>query len=258
MACDRQREHPLARERPRGGDGGRLQLVVVELDAEPAQLLRERRARVGRVVRHEPQPVPLPAQPPLRPPRGSARPRRGGPRRRQAEWLPWTPSLFGASPRSVTRSRVDEIELRFSRSSGPGGQHAQQSETRVEALFDVEASSALTPSRNGGSSPVRGRFCAPSPRTSAASGGTASSRSSDSSSGCARRCGWSGGAGQRGRRRRRGSGAWMTSAGGPKRSASAGHLRKGCVRTGLESVRKRRASLGCSIVGRTRRPRSLT
>jgi len=39
---------------------------------------------------------------------------------------------------------VSEIELRTSRSSGPGGQHAQKSETRVEALFDVEASSALT------------------------------------------------------------------------------------------------------------------
>jgi ribosome-associated protein len=37
-----------------------------------------------------------------------------------------------------------EIDLRFSRSSGPGGQHAQKSETRVEALFDVEASTALT------------------------------------------------------------------------------------------------------------------
>jgi ribosome-associated protein len=46
--------------------------------------------------------------------------------------------------RSVTLP-ADEIELRFSRSSGPGGQHAQRSETRVEALFDVEASSALTP-----------------------------------------------------------------------------------------------------------------
>jgi ribosome-associated protein len=47
----------------------------------------------------------------------------------------------------VTRSVVvplGEIELRFSRSSGPGGQHAQKAETRVEALFDVEASSALT------------------------------------------------------------------------------------------------------------------
>jgi ribosome-associated protein len=39
---------------------------------------------------------------------------------------------------------VSEIELRFSRSSGPGGQHAQKSETRVEAILDVEASSALT------------------------------------------------------------------------------------------------------------------
>ena len=37
-----------------------------------------------------------------------------------------------------------EIELRFSRSSGPGGQHANTSETRVEAILDVEGSSALT------------------------------------------------------------------------------------------------------------------
>jgi ribosome-associated protein len=47
----------------------------------------------------------------------------------------------------VTRSVVipqDEIELRFSRSSGPGGQHAQKSDTRVEALFDVAASGGLT------------------------------------------------------------------------------------------------------------------
>ena len=45
--------------------------------------------------------------------------------------------------RSVTVPRR-EIELRFSRSSGPGGQHAQRTETRVEALFDVVASTALT------------------------------------------------------------------------------------------------------------------
>ena len=47
----------------------------------------------------------------------------------------------------VTRSVVlplHEIELRTSRSSGPGGQHAQKSETRVEAVFDVEASQALS------------------------------------------------------------------------------------------------------------------
>jgi ribosome-associated protein len=37
-----------------------------------------------------------------------------------------------------------EVELRFSRSSGPGGQHAQKTETRVEAVFDVEASAALS------------------------------------------------------------------------------------------------------------------
>jgi ribosome-associated protein len=51
------------------------------------------------------------------------------------------------SSRRVTRSVVlplSEIELRVSRSSGPGGQHANTSETRVEAVFDVEASTALT------------------------------------------------------------------------------------------------------------------
>jgi ribosome-associated protein len=45
--------------------------------------------------------------------------------------------------RSVSIPR-SEIELRFSRSSGPGGQHAQRTETRVEAVFDVEGSSALS------------------------------------------------------------------------------------------------------------------
>jgi ribosome-associated protein len=38
-----------------------------------------------------------------------------------------------------------EIAFRFSRSSGPGGQHAQKSSTRAEALFDVEDSEALSP-----------------------------------------------------------------------------------------------------------------
>jgi ribosome-associated protein len=37
-----------------------------------------------------------------------------------------------------------EIELRYSRSSGPGGQHAQKTETRVEAVFAVEASATLS------------------------------------------------------------------------------------------------------------------
>jgi ribosome-associated protein len=40
-----------------------------------------------------------------------------------------------------------EIELRVSRSSGPGGQHANVTASRVVATFDVEASSALTPAQ---------------------------------------------------------------------------------------------------------------
>lgn len=47
----------------------------------------------------------------------------------------------------VTRSvsiPLDEIELRVSRPGGPGGQHANTSETRVAATFDVEASRTLT------------------------------------------------------------------------------------------------------------------
>jgi ribosome-associated protein len=50
----------------------------------------------------------------------------------------------------VTRSLalpLREIELRTSRSSGPGGQHAQKTETRVEAVFDVEASATLSPAQ---------------------------------------------------------------------------------------------------------------
>jgi ribosome-associated protein len=38
---------------------------------------------------------------------------------------------------------LDEIELRTSRSSGPGGQHANVTASRVEAVFDLEASRAL-------------------------------------------------------------------------------------------------------------------
>ena len=37
-----------------------------------------------------------------------------------------------------------EIAFRFSRSSGPGGQHAQKSSTRAEALFDVAESAGLS------------------------------------------------------------------------------------------------------------------
>jgi ribosome-associated protein len=47
----------------------------------------------------------------------------------------------------VTRSVVlplSDVQFRYSRSSGPGGQHAQKTETRVEAVLDVEASSAFS------------------------------------------------------------------------------------------------------------------
>ena len=37
-----------------------------------------------------------------------------------------------------------EVELRTSRSSGPGGQHANVTASRVEAVFDVHASTALS------------------------------------------------------------------------------------------------------------------
>jgi ribosome-associated protein len=40
---------------------------------------------------------------------------------------------------------VEEVELRFTPSGGPGGQHANRSNTRVEARFDVEASPSLGP-----------------------------------------------------------------------------------------------------------------
>jgi ribosome-associated protein len=38
---------------------------------------------------------------------------------------------------------LSEVELRVSRSSGPGGQHANVTASRVEAVFDVDASRAL-------------------------------------------------------------------------------------------------------------------
>ncbi len=42
------------------------------------------------------------------------------------------------------RIPVSEIQLRTSRSSGPGGQHANVTASRVEAVFDVRGSPSLT------------------------------------------------------------------------------------------------------------------
>jgi len=56
----------------------------------------------------------------------------------------------GEDPLQVTREvaiPLREIELRTSRSSGPGGQHANVTASRVEASFDVTASEALTPAQ---------------------------------------------------------------------------------------------------------------
>ena len=63
---------------------------------------------------------------------------------------------------------LDEIELRTSRSSGPGGQHANVTASRVEAVFDVAASAAL-------SEPQRARLLARlGPRVTAAAQDTRS------------------------------------------------------------------------------------
>lgn len=41
----------------------------------------------------------------------------------------------------------DELSWRFSRASGPGGQHVNTSDTRVELSWDLRATSALTPAQ---------------------------------------------------------------------------------------------------------------
>jgi ribosome-associated protein len=59
------------------------------------------------------------------------------------------PAAGGATPGTVLRVNdrvaipLAEIQLRTSRSSGPGGQHANVTASRVEASFDVEASATL-------------------------------------------------------------------------------------------------------------------
>jgi ribosome-associated protein len=49
-------------------------------------------------------------------------------------------------PMSIARGvqvPLSEVELRTSRSSGPGGQHANVTASRVEAIFDVSTSRSL-------------------------------------------------------------------------------------------------------------------
>jgi len=49
----------------------------------------------------------------------------------------------GIRPRGGPFIPVGEITLRASRSSGPGGQHANVTASRIEAVFEVESSFAL-------------------------------------------------------------------------------------------------------------------
>ena len=101
-----ERQHPLSLQLARGGPRGRLELLLVELEAElagaPARAICP---RPGRVVRDEAQAVALGAQRRRPPPRrrGSARRRRAAHRRRRAEWTPWSGSLFGSLARSPSR-----------------------------------------------------------------------------------------------------------------------------------------------------------
>jgi len=57
-----------------------------------------------------------------------------------------------------------ELDIRFSRSSGPGGQNVNKRDTRVEVVFDLDASEALSSAmkqrareRLGGRVDLRGR-----------------------------------------------------------------------------------------------------
>ncbi len=53
-------------------------------------------------------------------------------------------------PMRVTRGvaiPLAEVTLRASRSSGPGGQHANVTASRIEAVFAVDASQALSPAQ---------------------------------------------------------------------------------------------------------------
>jgi ribosome-associated protein len=47
-------------------------------------------------------------------------------------------------PTRGTVIALDEVQLRASRSSGPGGQHANVTASRIEASFDVAASPSLS------------------------------------------------------------------------------------------------------------------
>jgi ribosome-associated protein len=51
--------------------------------------------------------------------------------------------VFKAGAEDVARVPESEIQLRASRSSGPGGQHANVTASRIEAVFEIDDSKTL-------------------------------------------------------------------------------------------------------------------
>jgi ribosome-associated protein len=108
------------------------------------QLLGQRVARPRRVVRDEADAMSGVAQPPDR--RGGAWNRFPGHVQDTVDVEQNRRHMPGESIRVNSRVAIPltEVAVRTSRSSGPGGQHAQKTESRVEVVFEVLASEALT------------------------------------------------------------------------------------------------------------------
>ena len=128
-------------------------------------------------------------------------------------WPTRTPSASRAPSRSAPTRSSSASRAR----PGPGGQHANTSETRVEALFDVEASPSLTDRQK---QRVVAKAAAPSsarwPRTSGARRGTASSRRAARGQAPRTPCTSSGAGSRRGRRPPRASAGSRRSAAAPR------------------------------------------
>ena len=121
----------------------RLELVVLELDAERTKLAGQLRARPRGVVRDETQPVAGLAELAT----ASAPPGIGSPETwRTAVDVQQNRShgarVYSGHPLGRPAPFGDRAALLALERAG--GQHAQKAETRAEAVFDVEASSALT------------------------------------------------------------------------------------------------------------------
>ena len=143
----------------------------------------------------------------------------------------WTASRRTRVGRGVTIP-LAEIELRTSRSSGPGGQHANVTASRVEAVFDVGASRALATRSGSACSSGSVRASPRSRRTRAASCATASSRSSVCVRSSRRRCTCARRGGRPDRAPRRASGASRPSARRRSASFGASRLRRGLTGRG--------------------------